>query len=96
MELASEMFQGERITPCYLHMPCSFRAAIKYISIHFNISCLTLVRVLETVALPLGRSTLKLSSNSTLYVTHRHGIGLKQVYKTPLGHFADSNFFSKE
>ena len=64
--------------------------------IHFNISCLTLVRVLETVALPLSRSTLKLSSNSTLYVTHRHGIGLKQVYKTPLGHFADSNFFSKE
>lgn len=64
--------------------------------IHFNISCLTLVRVLETVSLPLSRSTLKLSSNSTLYVTHRHGIGLKQVYKTPLGHFADSNFFSKE
>lgn len=64
--------------------------------IHFNISCLTLVRVLETVALPLSRSTLKLSSNTTLYVTHRHGIGLKQVYKTPLGHFADSNFFSKE
>ena len=64
--------------------------------IHFNISCLTLVRVLETVALPLSRSTLKLSSNSSLYVTHRHGIGLKQVYKTPLGHFADSNFFSKE